>query len=83
MTETHPDTGKSADFTRIVLPDGNGRTVTGQLGWSVGETIRKGNVAEWPELNGYRVYRREFGRGGRCNYRGEYQSGTCLFLLVN
>ncbi len=74
---------ESTAFTRIVLPDGNGRTVTGQLGFQVGERIHKGDVAEWPELNGYRVYRREFGHGGRCDYRGIWQGGTCLHLLVN
>jgi hypothetical protein len=74
---------ESTDFTRIVLPDGNGRTLTRQLGFQVGETIHKGDVHEWPELSGYRVYRREFSTGGRCNQRGEWQSGTCLFLLVS
>jgi len=80
---THPDTGESTAFTRIVLPDGNGRTLTGQLGFQAGETIHKGDVAEWPDLNGYKVYRREFGMGGRSNPRGGYESGTCLFLLVS
>ena len=71
----------STDFTRIVLPDGNGRTVTGQLGWEPGMNICKGDIAEWPELNGYRVYRKEFGHGGRCE-RGEWRGGTCLYIYV-
>jgi len=74
---------ESTKFTRIILPDGNGKTVSGQLGFQVGERIMKGDVAEWPELSGYRVYARQFGIGGRCNYRGEYESGTCMNLLVN
>lgn len=82
-TQVHPTTGESTDFTRIVLPDGNGRTVAGQLGFVIGETIHKGDVAEWPELNGYTVYRRDFGTGGRCDYRGIYQHGTQLTLLVH
>lgn len=72
----------STDFTRIVLPDGNGRTVLGQLGFQVGEKIHKGDVAEWPELNGYTVYNRSIGDGGRCE-RGKWRGGSCLFLFVN
>ena len=72
---------KSTDFTRLVLPDGNGRTVTGQLGWVPGMTIRKGDIAEWPELSGWTVISMDFGHGGRCE-RGEWRSGTCLYLML-
>ena len=69
----------STEFTRLVLPDGNGKTVAGQLGWVVGQTIRRGDVAEWPKLNGWKVRRRHIGFGGRTE-RGVYRSGSCLYL---
>ena len=73
----------SSTFTRIVLPDGTGRTLSGQLGFQIGETIHKGDVAEWPELNGWRVYDRHFSETTKSNFRGIPERGSCLFLLVN
>lgn len=73
---------ESTDFTRIVLPDGTGRTLTGQLGFQVGEKIHKGDVAEWPELNGWTVYSRTFGIGSSVCL-GQDKPGTCLMLMVH
>ena len=41
-------------FTRIILPDGNGREVHCQKLY-VGERILPGDVAEWPALGNYTV----------------------------
>ena len=76
------DMTQSTDFTRIILPDGSGRTVTGQLGLVPGMTINRGDIAEWPELNGWKVYEKHTGYGGRCE-RGKWRGGSCLYLLVN
>ena len=72
----------STKYTRIVLPDGNGRTVAGQLGFVPGMSIHKGDIAEWPELNGYKVYERKTGYGGRFEH-GKWVGGSCTYLLVN
>ena len=71
----------ATDFTRLVLPDGNGRTVSGQLGFVPGMNICKGDIAEWPELNGWKVVERRTGYGGRCE-RGEWRGGSCTYLML-
>jgi hypothetical protein len=72
----------ATDFTRIILPDGNGRIVEGELGFQVGEVIHTGSIAEWPQLNGYRVVLRRESVGGRRDSRGVYRSGSCTELFV-
>jgi hypothetical protein len=72
----------ATDFTRIILPDGSGRTVEGELGFQVGEVIHTGQVADWPQLDGYRVVLRRQSVGGRRDSRGIYRSGSCTELYV-
>lgn len=69
------------DFTRIVLPDGNGRTVAGELPHRPGDVIARGEVAEWPELSGWCIRRREEFPGGRCE-GGVWRAGSCTYLMV-
>lgn len=71
----------STKYTRIDIPDGTGRTVSGYLDFTIGEIIRKGDVVEWPELNGYRVTGKSQGFGSKFE-RGYWHGGTCTYLRL-
>lgn len=71
------------DYTRIILPDGKGRTFPGQLPLRVGQQINREDLAQWPELNGWEVYSCSFDRNGCHNERNEWTPGaSCLFVYL-
>jgi len=71
------------EFTRLILPDGTGKTLVGEMPIHVGDKIVRHTIPEWPSLNGWVVSRIETGYGGRCDHRGVWAGGDTLHVFLN
>lgn len=73
---------QTIQFTRLILPDGTGKTLEGWMPVSVGDKIVKHTIPDWPDLNGWAVKRIDVGYGGRCDYQGHWNGGDTLHVFL-
>lgn len=69
-------------FTRLILPDGTGKTLVGEMPIHLGNKITSHTIPDWPSLSGYTVSRIDTGYGGRCDYRGVWAGGDTLHVFL-
>lgn len=69
-------------FTRLILPDGTGKTLDGEMPIHVGDKIVSHTIPGWSALNGWVAHRVETGYGGRCDYRGAWAGGDTLHVFL-
>lgn len=70
------------EFTRLILPDGTGKTLVGEMSIHTGDKITHSVIPGWPNLNGYTVERITQGYGGKCDYQGHWAGGDTLHVFL-